>query len=287
MKLVTWNIQWCRGCDGRVDPARIVDARARLRRLRRALPAGGRRQLPDPARAAPARTSSRCSPRCCRASPRSPASPVDVAGARRLAPPLRQHDPEPAAGAQVLRVQLPWPADPAVRSMPRMLLEAVVQRAVRAAARHDDAPRVLLAARSARRRSRRCARITPRPAAHALDDRARQRFRRPVPGPAAQRLGDPHRRLQPAPRRPAARAHGRAVRRRARAGVRRRLAAAASGPAPAADGRRARPPPVARPVRLRLHLREPRPARPRLRRIAVDGATAASDHQPMLVEIDD
>jgi endonuclease/exonuclease/phosphatase family metal-dependent hydrolase len=25
MKLVTWNIQWCRGCDGRVDPQRIVD----------------------------------------------------------------------------------------------------------------------------------------------------------------------------------------------------------------------------------------------------------------------
>src|SRR5258708_9954583 len=22
MKLITWNIQWCRGCDGRVDPAR-------------------------------------------------------------------------------------------------------------------------------------------------------------------------------------------------------------------------------------------------------------------------
>ncbi|MGE0798518.1 MAG: endonuclease/exonuclease/phosphatase family protein [Lautropia sp.] len=29
MKLVSWNVQWCRGCDGRVDPARIVaDARA-------------------------------------------------------------------------------------------------------------------------------------------------------------------------------------------------------------------------------------------------------------------
>lgn len=26
MKLVTWNIQWARGCDGRVDPARIVEA---------------------------------------------------------------------------------------------------------------------------------------------------------------------------------------------------------------------------------------------------------------------
>jgi endonuclease/exonuclease/phosphatase family metal-dependent hydrolase len=25
MKLVTWNIQWCRGCDGKVDPRRIVD----------------------------------------------------------------------------------------------------------------------------------------------------------------------------------------------------------------------------------------------------------------------
>jgi endonuclease/exonuclease/phosphatase family metal-dependent hydrolase len=26
VKLVTWNIQWARGCDGRVDPARIVKA---------------------------------------------------------------------------------------------------------------------------------------------------------------------------------------------------------------------------------------------------------------------
>lgn len=26
MKLITWNVQWCRGCDGRVDPARIVRA---------------------------------------------------------------------------------------------------------------------------------------------------------------------------------------------------------------------------------------------------------------------
>lgn len=24
MQLITWNVQWCRGCDGRVDPARIV-----------------------------------------------------------------------------------------------------------------------------------------------------------------------------------------------------------------------------------------------------------------------
>jgi endonuclease/exonuclease/phosphatase family metal-dependent hydrolase len=25
MKLITWNVQWCRGCDGRVDPSRIVE----------------------------------------------------------------------------------------------------------------------------------------------------------------------------------------------------------------------------------------------------------------------
>ncbi len=24
MKIITWNVQWCRGVDGRVDPARIV-----------------------------------------------------------------------------------------------------------------------------------------------------------------------------------------------------------------------------------------------------------------------
>ena len=24
LNLITWNIQWCRGCDGRVNPARIV-----------------------------------------------------------------------------------------------------------------------------------------------------------------------------------------------------------------------------------------------------------------------
>src|SRR6266480_2084058 len=25
MKLITWNTQWCRGVDGKVDPARIVN----------------------------------------------------------------------------------------------------------------------------------------------------------------------------------------------------------------------------------------------------------------------
>ena len=30
MKILTWNVQWCRGIDGRVDPARIVSEIRRL-----------------------------------------------------------------------------------------------------------------------------------------------------------------------------------------------------------------------------------------------------------------
>jgi endonuclease/exonuclease/phosphatase family metal-dependent hydrolase len=30
MKLITWNVQWCRGVDGRVDPARVVAEAKRL-----------------------------------------------------------------------------------------------------------------------------------------------------------------------------------------------------------------------------------------------------------------
>src|SRR3954469_16664821 len=30
MKLMTWNVQWCRGVDGRVDPARIVAEARRI-----------------------------------------------------------------------------------------------------------------------------------------------------------------------------------------------------------------------------------------------------------------
>ena len=97
MKLVTWNIQWCRGFDGRVDPQRIVDARARHRRLRRAVPAGGRGQLPG-------LTGSDGEDQFALLAALLPgftpiaAPPVDVAGADGRGAALRQHDPEPAAG---------------------------------------------------------------------------------------------------------------------------------------------------------------------------------------------
>ena len=30
MKIMSWNVQWCRGIDGRVDPARIVAEAKRI-----------------------------------------------------------------------------------------------------------------------------------------------------------------------------------------------------------------------------------------------------------------
>jgi hypothetical protein len=71
MKLLTWNIQWCRGCDGRVDPRRIVDD-ARAFADFDVLCVQEVAANFSTWRAARARTSSRCLPGCCPASPRSP-----------------------------------------------------------------------------------------------------------------------------------------------------------------------------------------------------------------------
>ena len=80
MKLVTWNIQWCRGCDGRVDPPRIVDhARAFadfdvlcLQEVAANFPTLKGSQRRGPVR--------RASPRCCPASRAVVATPVDIVG---------------------------------------------------------------------------------------------------------------------------------------------------------------------------------------------------------------
>ncbi len=125
MKLVTWNIQWCLGIDGRVDPQRIVDeARAFsdfdvlcLQEVAANFPglkgSRGEDQFAVIASLLPGFTA-------------VPGVAVDIRapdGTRRTFGnlilsryPVRQ----------ALRVALPWPADPAVRSMPRVLLEALV-----------------------------------------------------------------------------------------------------------------------------------------------------------------
>ncbi len=125
MQLVTWNIQWCLGVDGRVDPRRIVDeARAFadfdvlcLQEVASNFPAlkgsRGEDQFAVLASLLPGFT----------AVPGIAVDSLAPDGTRRLFGnlilsryPVRQ----------AMRTQLPWPADPAVRSMPRVLVEALV-----------------------------------------------------------------------------------------------------------------------------------------------------------------
>lgn len=126
MRLVSWNVQWCRGLDGRVEPERIA---AELRRI----------ADPDVA----------CLQEVASDFPELPGSrgedqPVALWRA------LPQHEPVvgwavdlPGTGAarrrfgnmilsrlrvgRVLRHSLPWPALPEAPSMPRAALEAVVE----------------------------------------------------------------------------------------------------------------------------------------------------------------
>jgi endonuclease/exonuclease/phosphatase family metal-dependent hydrolase len=125
MRLMTWNVQWCRGIDGRVDPARIA---AELKRIADPdvvcmqeigmnfpeLPGShGEDQPHELVRALPGYEIAL-------------ASGVDVPAANgrrsRFGNLLLSRLPL----GQVWRHSLPWPAAPDVPSMPRVALEAVV-----------------------------------------------------------------------------------------------------------------------------------------------------------------
>jgi len=126
MKLISWNIQWCRGCDGRVDPRRIVAHASALadfdvlclQEVAANFPgldgSRGENQFQILARLLPGYAA-------------IPGAAVDVAapgGARRaFGEMILSRYPV----AQVLRFQLPWPADPGATSMPRMMLEATIE----------------------------------------------------------------------------------------------------------------------------------------------------------------
>jgi len=126
MKLVTWNIQWCLGCDGRVDPQRIVDdarafadfdvlclqeVAANFETLKGSR---GEDQFALLAAALPGFTAV-AGVAVDRAAPDGSRRRFGNMILSRL--PVRW----------VLRPMLPWPADPAARSMPRVLLEALVE----------------------------------------------------------------------------------------------------------------------------------------------------------------
>jgi len=126
VRLISWNIQWCRGVDGRVDPARIA-------RIARAL---GEPEV------------------CCFQEVAENFATLEGSAGEKQAEILHGHFegysahfacavdvPDGTGGRrrygnlilsrlpvqQVFRHSLPWPADSGVPSMPRVALEAVVQ----------------------------------------------------------------------------------------------------------------------------------------------------------------
>ena len=125
MKLVTWNIQWCLGTDGRVDPKRIVDeARAFadfdvlcLQEVAANFPSlqgsAGEDQFGALAALLPGFTA-------------VPGVAIDTlapnGSRRRFGNMVLSRFPV----LQAMRIQLPWPSDSVPRSMPRILLETLV-----------------------------------------------------------------------------------------------------------------------------------------------------------------
>jgi len=125
MKLITWNVQWCRGCDGRVDPARIVEhARALadfdvlcLQEVAHNFPglagSSGENQFDELARLLPGHHA---------VEGIAVDLPEGTGGRGRFGNMVLSRLPV----LRVLRHQLPWPVSTGKPGMPRMLLEVVV-----------------------------------------------------------------------------------------------------------------------------------------------------------------
>jgi endonuclease/exonuclease/phosphatase family metal-dependent hydrolase len=282
LKLVTWNIQWCLGCDGVVDPARIVEAARAfadfdvlcLQEVAGNYPtlegSRGEDQFAAIAALLPGYTA-------------VPGIAVDTAGPggtrRRFGNLILSRLPV----LQAWRLQLPWPADPAVRSMPRLVLEVLL-----------DAPfgplRVMtthLEYYSATQRAAQVEAVRARHAeacGHAL-----------APGMRDDRNGP----FQAQPQTCSAILTG-DFNFRPDDPLHARLTAPFDGAVPALeDVWQTLHPSQPQPPTIGVHDRAQWPEpfacdficasaglRPRLREIAVDTATDASDHQPMRVELE-
>jgi len=128
MKLVTWNVQWCRGVDGVVDPARIVAEARRLADFDVLCLQEIADNYPDP-RLAGSDGSDQFS-RLAQLLPGFTAVPgvaVDQPGddgrRRRFGNMILSRLPV----GRVLRHSLPWPDSPESPSMPRVAVEAIVK----------------------------------------------------------------------------------------------------------------------------------------------------------------
>ncbi len=283
MKLVTWNIQWGRGIDGRVDLARIVaTARALadfdvlcVQEVADNFPGlEGNDEADQFAQLGALLPGFRC----------AAGYGVDFAGdgTRR-----RRFGNAICTRYEILSIRrhpLPWPADPDVESMPRVAVEATLQAPmgpVRLTTTHleyySDVQR-----RAQARRLR------------ELHEEACERARRPAPGSAGCRPFDPIPQTAAAilagdfnfpPDHPAYD--------EIQAPLAGGLARYRDGWA-LVNGHHPHPPTFC--VHSDVYSKTPyccdfvfvsEPLAPRVRRVEVDGATQASDHQPVVVEIDD
>jgi len=128
MKLITWNTQWCRGVDGQVDPARIVQHAKAIADFDVLCLQEIASNFPDPLLAG-----SRGENQFAELSARLqgyqpvPGAIIDVpdgrGGRRHFGNMILSRYPV----GQVFRHLLPYPVDPGVNGMPRIALEAVIE----------------------------------------------------------------------------------------------------------------------------------------------------------------
>jgi endonuclease/exonuclease/phosphatase family metal-dependent hydrolase len=127
VKLITWNVQWCRGVDGKVDPARIVKHAKAIADFDVLCLQEIANNFPDP-RLPGSRGENQFSElsRLLRGYQPVPGVAVDVpaegGGRRHFGNMIFSRYPV----GQVFRHLLPYPVDPGVNGMPRIALEAVV-----------------------------------------------------------------------------------------------------------------------------------------------------------------
>lgn len=126
MRLLTWNVQWCRGIDGRVDPERIA---SEIRRMDadvvclQEVAAGFAEMTGRGENQAAALRHALPGYECVTAW--AVDLPAAGGGRDRLGNVLLSRLPL----GTVLRHSLPWPASPEAATMPRVALEAVVEAA--------------------------------------------------------------------------------------------------------------------------------------------------------------
>lgn len=279
MRLISWNVQWCRGIDGRVDPARIA-------RTARELADFDVLCVQEVAVNFPALPGSAGEDQMAALAAHLPGyggffgAAVDVpdgSGGRRLfGNALFTRLP----ALQVLRHLLPWPADPAAQSMPRLALEVVLDTGA-------GPLRVLTTHLEYYSERQRSAQVE---ALRILHEEACGHASAPRPS------AEPGTPFVAAPRPAEALLCGDLNLRSSEPQYARLLAPFDSGAPALQDAWRIAHPGADQPATFRVHeagatpyccdfVFVTGPLAPRVREMAVDEATQASDHQPVLVTI--